>query len=114
MTLEVLARRVTKNLAGKVLIDIANPLDFSKGFPPMLTPSTDSLAEQIQRAHPKAKVVKALNTMNCNLMVDPKRCRLGNHDTFIAGNDKGAKGQVTELLQSFGWKTVTDLGFFFF
>jgi 8-hydroxy-5-deazaflavin:NADPH oxidoreductase len=111
VTLEVLAQCGEKNLEGKVLIDIANPLDFTKGFPPsMLTPSTDSLAEQIQRAHPKAKVVKALNTMNCNLMVDPKRVASGNHDTFVCGNDKGAKGQVTELLQSFGWKAVIDLG----
>jgi len=111
VTLEVLSQVGASNLEGKTLIDVANPLDFSKGMPPsMLTPSTDSLAEQIQRAHPKAKVVKALNTINCSLMVEPKKLASGNHDVFICGNDKGAKGQVTELLQSFGWKNVIDLG----
>jgi predicted dinucleotide-binding enzyme len=110
-SLDALAIAGEKNLAGKVLVDVANPLDFSKGMPPsMLTPSTDSLAEQIQRAHPKCKVVKALNTMNCALMVDPKRLSSGNHDVLMCGNDKGAKGQVSELLQSFGWKSIIDLG----
>jgi predicted dinucleotide-binding enzyme len=110
-TLDALSIAGEKNLSGKTLIDIANPVDFSKGMPPsMLTPSTDSLAEQIQRAYPKAKVVKALNMVNCGLMVEPKRLASGNHDTFLCGNDKGAKGQVTELLQSFGWKTIIDLG----
>ena len=58
---------------GKTLIDVANPLDFSKGMPPTLTVcNTDSLGEQIQRAFPKLKVVKALNTLNCSVMVDPR------------------------------------------
>jgi predicted dinucleotide-binding enzyme len=110
-TLEALSQAGEKNLEGKTLIDVANPLDFSMGMPPsLLTPSTDSLAEQIQRAHPKAKVVKALNTVNCSLMVEPKKLASGNHDTFVCGNDKGAKGQVTELLQSFGWKNIIDVG----
>jgi predicted dinucleotide-binding enzyme len=111
VSLEVLAGAGEKTLGSKILIDIANPLDFSKGMPPsMLTPSTDSLAEQIQRAYPKCKVVKALNTMNCALMVEPKRLSSGNHDVMLCGNDKAAKGQVNELLQSFGWKTIIDLG----
>jgi predicted dinucleotide-binding enzyme len=110
-SLEALKLADAVNLNGKVLIDISNGLDFSKGPPPsLLTPSTDSLAEQIQRAFPQVKVVKALNTVNCNLMVDPKRLASGNHDTFICGNDKGAKSTVAELLQSFGWKSVVDLG----
>jgi predicted dinucleotide-binding enzyme len=100
-----------KHLAGKVLVDAANPLDFSKGMPPSLTVcNTDSLAEQIQRAFPDTKVVKALNTMTCNLMVDASLVK-GEHDVFVCGNDPGAKGKVTELLKGwFGWKNVVDLG----
>jgi predicted dinucleotide-binding enzyme len=99
-----------KNLAGKVLVDVSNPLDFSKGMPPSLTVcNTDSLAEQLQRAFPDTKVVKALNTMNANLMVDPSLVK-GDHDVFICGNDADAKGHVTEILKGFGWKHVVDLG----
>lgn len=98
------------NLAGKVLIDISNPLDFSNGFPPSLfVKDTDSLGEQIQRAFPEARVVKALNTLTANLMVNPKE--LGAASTiFMAGNDAAAKASVTELLQSFGHSDVIDLG----
>jgi predicted dinucleotide-binding enzyme len=100
-----------KNLAGKVLVDVSNPLDFSKGMPPTLSVcNTDSIAEQIQRAFPDTKVVKALNTTNCNLMVDASLVK-GDHDMFLSGNDAGAKGQVTEILKGwFGWKHVVDLG----
>lgn len=100
------------NLAGKVLIDVANPLDYSQGMPPSLFVSnTDSLGEQIQRAFPEAKVVKALNTMNCQIMVDPAKVP-GAHDVFVCGEDADAKGQVSKLLQSFGWPTerIRDLG----
>ncbi|MDF3301041.1 NADPH-dependent F420 reductase [Streptomyces tropicalis] len=102
----------TANLAGKVLIDIANPLDFSQGMPPSLNPvGTDSLGEQIQRAFPEVKVVKTLNTMNCEIMVDPSRVA-GDHTVFVSGDDSGAKAAVTELLVSFGWpaSSVIDLG----
>jgi predicted dinucleotide-binding enzyme len=99
------------NLAGKVVIDIANPLDFSKGMPPSLTIcNTDSLAEQIQRAFPSARVVKTLNTMNCFVMVDPGKVAGGDHTVFVSGNDAGAKETVKELLRSFGWKDIVDLG----
>jgi predicted dinucleotide-binding enzyme len=100
-----------ENLAGKVLVDVSNPLDFSKGMPPTLSIcNTDSIAEQIQRAFPETKVVKSLNTVNCNLMVDPSRLE-GDHDMFLCGNDAGAKGQVAEILKGwFGWKNVLDLG----
>jgi predicted dinucleotide-binding enzyme len=100
------------NLAGKVLLDVANPLDFSAGMPPTLTvANTDSLGEQIQRAHPETKVVKALNTMNCEVMVDPARVP-GTHAVFLCGDDGDAKRQVTELLESFGWPPgrIVDLG----
>jgi predicted dinucleotide-binding enzyme len=94
-----------------VLIDIANPLDFSKGMPPTLSVcNTDSLGEQIQRAFPQVKVVKTLNTMNANLMVNPALLS-GDHDVFVSGNDPAAKAQVTNFLkQQFGWKSVIDLG----
>ena len=62
----------------------------------------DSVGEQIQRAHPDAKVVKALNTVNAEVMVDPSKVP-GEHDVFVCGDDEGAKAQVVELLTSFGW-----------
>ena len=98
-------------LRGKVLVDVANPLDFSKGMPPRLSVSNDdSLAETIQRTFPDVKVVKALNTVNANVMVNPGRVP-GDHDLFVAGNDAGAKAQVVRLLkEEFGWKSVNDLG----
>jgi predicted dinucleotide-binding enzyme len=98
-------------LAGKVLIDITNPLDFSKGMPPSLTVSnTDSLGEQIQRKFPKTKVVKTLNTTNAFLMVDPGQLAGGDHTMFVAGNDAAAKAEVTSILKAFGWKDIVDLG----
>lgn len=98
------------NLAGKVLVDVSNPLDFSKGFPPTLTvKDTDSLAEQIQRAFPRTKVVKSLNTMNTDLMVDANR--VPGTDVFVAGNDPEARARVSALLiEDFGWKAPIDLG----
>jgi predicted dinucleotide-binding enzyme len=99
------------NLNGKVLIDIANPLDFSQGMPPTLSVcNTDSLGEQIQRAFPAAKVVKTLNTMNAYLMVNPGQLAGGDHAVFVCGNEAAAKASVTQLLQRFGWQQVIDLG----
>lgn len=100
------------NLNGKVLIDIANPLDFSQGMPPSLAfCNSDSLGEQIQRAFPNVRVVKALNTVTAFIMVDPGQLAGGDHTIFVSGNDAGAKAQVTEMLQDwFGWKEVIDLG----
>lgn len=99
-------------LGGKVVVDVSNPLDFSNGMPPSLwVCNTDSLGERIQRAFPDALVVKTLNTMNCEVMVDPSRVP-GDHDVFVSGNDGGAKDQVKQLLGSFGWNAdrVIDLG----
>ncbi len=110
-SLEVVRGAGSANLKGKVLVDVSNPLDFSKGMPPTLfTGSSDSLGEQLQRELPETKVVKALNTINCNVMVDPARVNGGDHDTFVSGNDAGAKGKVVEILRGFGWKNVIDLG----
>ncbi|MGA7273167.1 MAG: NAD(P)-binding domain-containing protein [Acidimicrobiia bacterium] len=100
-----------ENLAGKLLVDIANPLDFSGGMPPSLFVSnTDSLGEQIQRRFPQTRVVKALNTMNAYLMVDPKQLAGGDHTVFVSGDDADAKATVVELLESFGWSDIIDLG----
>jgi hypothetical protein len=110
VSLDALGAAGTANLAGKTLVDVSNPLDFSKGFPPTLTVcNTDSVAEQIQAAFPDAKVVKTLNTMTAAVMVNPGLVP-GEHDVFVSGNDAGAKSQVTDLLRSFGWRTVIDLG----
>jgi predicted dinucleotide-binding enzyme len=101
-----------ENLAGKPLIDVSNALDFSQGRPPVLFVSnTDSLGEQIQRRFPDAHVVKALNTMNCEVMVDPTKVP-GEHDVFVCGEDADAKRQVAELLEGFGWPAsrIRDLG----
>lgn len=99
------------NLKGKILVDIANPLDFSKGMPPFLSVvNTDSLGEQIQRAFPETHVVKSLNTLTAGLMVNPGALP-SDTDIFVSGNDAGAKAKVTEFLKKeFGWKIVIDLG----
>jgi predicted dinucleotide-binding enzyme len=100
-----------ENLRGKILVDISNPLDFSRGMPPSLTVvNTDSLGEQIQRAFPEARVVKSLNTMTAAIMVNPTLVP-GDHDVFVSGNDAAAKAEVTALLrEGFGWRSVIDLG----
>lgn len=111
-TLEALKLAGSENLNGKILIDISNPLDFSRGMPPTLTVcNTDSLGEQIQRAFPEARVVKTLNTMTASIMVEPALVAGGGHDVFVSGNDAAAKARVTELLkQWFGWRNPIDLG----
>jgi predicted dinucleotide-binding enzyme len=109
-TIDVLSLAGAPNLAGKPLLDIANPLDFAQGFPPSLfVKDTDCLAEQVQRAFPEAKVVKSLNTLNATLMVEP--AALGASSTvFVSGDDAQAKATVTGLLESFGHDDVIDLG----
>lgn len=110
-SLEALQAAGAANLGGKVLIDISNPLDFSKGMPPTLfVKDTDSLAEQIQRAFPGVKVVKSFNTMSASVMVDPKSVAGGDSTVFLSGNDEAAKAQAAELLRSFGWTDIFDLG----
>ena len=104
-----------KNLSGKILIDISNPLDFSKGMPPSLLPglhNTNSLGEEIQKTFPDAKVVKTLNTMWCGLMINPGMIGSGDHINYISGNDPDAKNEVKKLLLQFGWKdkNIIDLG----
>lgn len=109
-SVEALQLAGERNLQGKILIDVANPLDFSQGMPPTLTIcNTESLGERIQAHFPSVKVVKALNTVNCELMLQPGKLS-GEHDLFICGDDTQAKERVTELLRSFGWQHVHDLG----
>ena len=102
-----------QNLNGKIIVDLANPLDFSKGMPPTLAIcNQNSLGEEIQNTFPQAKVVKALNTMWCGLRVNPEMINGGDHSTFVSGNDPNAKETVKQILKSFGWaeKNILDLG----
>ena len=110
-SLEALKAAGALNLQGKVLVDVSNPLDFSKGMPPTFSVcNTDSIGEQIQRAFPTAKVVKSLNTVTVAVMVEPSLIP-GVHTMFVSGNDHKAKGEVIDLLKTgFGWKEVMDLG----
>jgi 8-hydroxy-5-deazaflavin:NADPH oxidoreductase len=111
VSLDALKAAGARNLEGKTLVDVSNPLDFSKGMPPTLSVcNTDSIGEQIQRAFPTAKVVKSLNTVTVGVMVDPALIP-GVHTMFVSGNDAKAKAQVIDLLKTgFGWKEVMDLG----
>lgn len=110
-TMDVLRAAGADNLKGKVLIDTTNPLDFSKGMPPTLFVSNDdSLGEQIQREFPDTKVVKSLNTINADLMVDAALLPR-EHAVFVSGNDADAKERVTGILRDwFGWQQIIDLG----
>ena len=101
---------VSPELDGKILADVSNPLDFSKGAPPTLAiTNTDSLGEVLQRGLPATRVVKTLNTVNSAVMVDPALIR-GPHAVFVSGNDPVAKGKVKDILRSFGWQQILDLG----
>jgi predicted dinucleotide-binding enzyme len=110
--LDALGAAGAEQLAGKILVDVSNPLDFSKGMPPTLTVcNDDSLGEAIQRAFPDVRVVKTLNTVSAPVMVKPDLVA-GRHTMFVCGEDAGAKAQVGELLQGFGWpaESILDLG----
>lgn len=114
-TLEILESAGRKNLDGKILIDISNPLDFSKGMPPGLIPELsnfNSLGEEIQKRFPEVQVVKTLNTMWNGLMLDPNIIAGGDHVNYICGNSGEAKTKVISLLNEFGWKNenILDLG----
>ncbi len=109
-SMDALTQAGAANLDGKVLIDTANPLDYSTETWTLTVCNTDSLAEQIQRTFPKARVVKSLNTVNCNVMVDPRKLS-ERTDIFVSGNDTEAKAVVITILRDwFGWKSIIDLG----
>ena len=111
VSLEALKLAEADKVGGKILIDVANELDASKGMPPAVLASQERcLAEKIQAAFPNLKVVKSLNTISAPVMVDPKAVGGGDHTVFVSGNDSDAKTTVTALLKSFGWTDVLDLG----
>ncbi len=110
-SIEALKAAGTENISNKVLIDIANPLVFGDSGMSLSVCNTDSLAEQIQREFPQARVVKSLNTMSATVMTSPAALN-GDHNVFVAGNDAEAKSAVAMLLQSFGWplERIIDIG----
>ena len=111
-TLDVFKMAGTENFNGKTIIDISNPLDFSKGMPPSLIPeysNTNSLGEEIQKLLPEANVVKTLNIVNCEVMVDAKKSG-GDPTIFMSGNNAEAKAEVKGILQQFNWTDIIDLG----
>ncbi|WP_434992609.1 NADPH-dependent F420 reductase [Arthrobacter sp. Ld5] len=109
-SLDVLTRVGEQILAGRTILDLANPLDFSGGMPPtLLVKDTDSLGEQIQRAFPTAHVVKSLNTLTAELMAYPGNLPEAG-TVFVSGNDADAKRTVTALLTDLGHQDVIDLG----
>ena len=113
-SLNALDLAMEENLAGKILVDVSNPLDFSKGMPPSLLEglnNTNSLGEEIQKEFPEAKVVKTFNTIWCGLMANPALLK-EDHINYISGNDNEAKTKVKELIKEFGWKdeNIMDLG----
>jgi len=109
-SLEALQQAGAENLKDKILIDTANPLDRSTDRWTLTVSNTDSLGEQIQRAFPETKVVKTLNTVNANVMVDPAKL-LERTDVFVSGNDIEAKATVVRILRDwFGWMEIIDLG----
>ena len=115
VTIEVIKTCDQLYFENKIIIDVANPLDFSQGFPPSLLPNLqniNSLGEELQKELPNAKVVKTLNTMWSGIMVNPKFINNGNHQNFICGNDLKAKAAVIEILEIFGWakENILDLG----
>jgi NADPH-dependent F420 reductase len=102
---------IKDQLDGKVLVDITNPLDFSQGTPPRLTVSNDdSMGETVQRTLPQTKVVKAFNTVNARIQVDPKSLGSGDHHLFMAGNDQAAKDETVKIAKAYGWQNILDLG----
>jgi predicted dinucleotide-binding enzyme len=111
VSIEALKMAGESNLKGKVLADISNPLDFSKGMPlSLFVSNTDSLGEQIQRSFPTVKVVKTLNTVTAAIMVNPQSVAGGEHDMFLCGNDAAAKDEMVKILKEFGWSHIIDLG----
>ena len=105
-----------ENIDGKIILDLTNPLDFSQGMPPSILEgygNTTSLGEQLQEALPTAHIVKTLNTVNYNLMIDARKVDNGNHNLFICGNDADAKNKAMHfLVDNFHWKPeyLIDLG----
>jgi predicted dinucleotide-binding enzyme len=105
-----------ENLRNKIVVDVTNPLDFTKGMPPRILEelgNSTSVGEEIQKLLPNSYVVKTLNTVNYKLMVDARLINSADHNLFVCGNNLDAKNKVMHLLvDSFHWKAdrVLDLG----
>ena len=111
ITLDAIRLTGIENFNGKTVVELSNPLDFSKGMPPTLTVCNDtSVGEQVQKLLPEANVVKTLNMVNCEVMVDPKKTGEQQGTMFISGNNAQAKEEVQEILWQFGWTDIIDLG----
>jgi len=109
-SLEALQMAGAENLKGKILIDTSNPLERDTDMWTLTVCNTDSLGEQIQRAFPETRVVKTLNTVNSNVMVDPAKLLERTH-VFVSGDDLEAKATVVRILRDwFGWREIIDLG----
>lgn len=112
VTIDIVKLAKTENFKGKTVIDISNPLDFSKGMPPSLIPhlsNTNSLGEEVQKTIPEAHVVKTLNIVNCEVMVNAKKSG-GDPTMFVSGNNSESKAEVKSILNQFGWNDIIDLG----
>jgi predicted dinucleotide-binding enzyme len=99
------------NLAGKVVLDATNPISDAPpehGVFRVFTGPDSSLMEQLQKAAPKARFVKAFSCVGSAHMVDPK-FRGGPPTMFICGNDAAAKAETTKILSQFGWE-AEDMG----
>jgi len=101
-SLAALSSAGASNLDGKIVVDLANVLPPGARGP-------ESLGEQIQKAFPRARVVKTLSTVNCEIMTNPRKLSEA-HTIFLSGNDPAAKQTVRELIESFGWTDAIDLG----
>jgi predicted dinucleotide-binding enzyme len=116
VAVDVINQTGAESFREKVVIDVTNPLDFSRGMPPTLLPPYNnqySLGEHIQATLPDAFVVKALNTVTARLMVNALLVNDGNHNLFICGNNAEAKNTVKHLLaENFYWKpeNIMDMG----
>lgn len=106
-----LLKSLENELGSKVLVDITNPLDFSKGMPPTLFVCNDnSLGEEIQKALPQVCVIKAFNTLTAQLQVNPRELAGGDHTLFMCGNDSAAKQEVQKIAEAYGWSDIMDMG----
>ncbi len=112
VAIDIFKQAGIEKFANKLIIDVSNPLDFSKGMPPSLISqyaNINSLGEEIQKLLPDADVVKTLNIVNCEVMVEPTKSG-GDPTMFISGNNTNAKEKVKTILNQFGWKDIIDLG----
>ena len=109
-SLDALSQAGEGNLKGKILVDTSNPIDYSNEHWTLTVCNTDSLGEQIQRTYPGTQVVKTLNTVNVNVMVDPAKL-IERTSVFVSGNSADAKASVSTILRDwFGWRSIIDLG----